>query len=397
MAPERAAKKDDGPDWAQIDEVRKRLETARSLKLKNEFKTAIKLLEETVDHAQWMSAGPRDKLEVYVELAKVHAILREAEKSHVYAKKALDLVSSPGLDAYHKGMANAIYGWALHASGDKTGALKYLEKALSLFETAKDKDGIAWVCRGIGNNYLYKGYFSKAIVYYSRALRLNCDTGNEEDTDIVINTMALAKGLQGLYPEAIKDLEGLVARCTKRNNPRIVAVAHSNIAYFYQLMGDWDKALSHYEISSRIKRGFGAPGGDSHNIFGKAEVLVRTGDLNGAERLLEESFGEMMATGSDDIMSRAVRVRGILRSERGDLKKAEEDFANAEGIMLKGGQETILALNYIDWAVNRLRAKDAGGAKELFAKARQIYRSLKLSYLEKELDAIMARYGAGHS
>ena len=358
------------------------------------YKEAAASLDKAISLLEGGKAGPEELIRTYVAVSRLNLFTRNLDKCEAFALKAVDQMKKQGVGPSAKGEAMNAYGAALAWKGERTSALANLERALSFFEAAKDEWGVARACRNIGTVHLFRSLFAKSLAYYNRASKIFEELRKEEEMWSILVNIALSKGLQGLYSDAIKDYERIVVHCNKEGRGRLVATSHTNMGYFYQKMGELDKAMEHYEESSRLYGTMEVKGPDFFNIIGKADVLIAKGDMEAADKLLRNHIEALMASSSDDIIGRVQRTSGLISIARGDLKRAEEHFAKAEERLSAAVNEVVRAQVYIDWASARLRAGNGKGATQMFDKAREIFSRLRLPLLERELDIVIKK-GAG--
>lgn len=379
------------PDPLLLPMARVMFSKGKALMQKDNYKEALGTIEGAMELMERARAGPEDMVPLLVVRSRLYLFMGELDKSEAFALRSMEMITRPGIKAFLKGEATGMYGLALLARGDLVKCLENLERALSLYETAKDKDGIATSTRLIGNVYLMRSQYGKALAYYKRSLKLCEELHNVKEVGGTLNNIALAKGLQGLHSDAIKDFNKMLEVFTDETHQRLRASVHTNIGYFNCLLGKWDEALKHYDESVAISKRVGYGRVDGYNIVGRAEVLVGRGDVRGAEKTINECYKAVMGSKNEDVMGRLMRVRGVIHREKREMEKAEEDFSMAERFLGVGGHEVFLAQNYIEWARARLLKGDGAGAKALFDKARKIYRDLNLSILERALDEIIKK------
>lgn len=358
------------------------------------YKEAAASFDKAISLLEGEKAGPEELIRAYVAVSRLNLLTRDLDRCEAFALKAVDQMKKQGVGPAAKGEAMNAYGAALAWKGERAPALANLERSLSYFEAAKDEWGVARACRNIGTVHLFRSLFAKSLAYYNRASKVFEELRRDEEVWSILVNIALAKGLQGLYSDAIKDYERIVVHCNKEGRGRLVATSHTNMGFFYHRMGDLDKAMAHYEESSRLYGTMEVRGPDFFNIIGKADVLLARGDVEAADKLIRANLEALMASGSDDIIGRVQRTSGLLSMERGDLKRAEEHFAKAEKRLDAALNEVVRAQVYIDWARAKLKAGDGEGATQMFDKAREIFSRLRLPLLEKELDTVL-RKGAG--
>jgi len=335
--------------------------------------------------------GPRALVLAY--MANAHQQLGDLEKSLALTKSALELSGGTEVDPMIKGEVHLAHGTALRIKGDQKESLVYLTRALALFEACHDKDAIGRTGRAIGSAYLNLGLYGKGLAYLNRSLKISEEIGDRISIHGTLNNIALAKGFQGMNEEALKDYQRLLELGEAAMDDRQVATVSVNLGHFNNRLQRWDTALEHYKKAEAVIQRLGDKRLSAFIAFGKAEALVGKGRLDEADRMIEASFKETNATRSDEALAWTLRARGIISRERGDLAKAQDDFALAQKVLSGGTFDYQITRIYIDWGKTLVRAGDLKGAKAMFEKAREIFRRSKLMLLEKELDLTIKELG----
>lgn len=323
-------------------------------------------------------------------LATAHQLLGNIDKSLACTKSALELSGGTGVDPLIKGEVHLAHGVALRIKGDQNESVVFLARALALFEACHDKEAVARTCRAIGSAYLNLGLYVKGLAYLNRSLKFYEDIGDRSAMNASLNNIALSKGFQGMTEEALKDYEKLLSLGEAAGDDRQLATVSVNLGHFNNRLQRWDIALAHYERAEAAVSRLSDKRLGAFIAFGRAEALAGKGMLDEADRVIDASFDEIAATKSDEAMAWTLRARGIVARERGDLGRAQDDFALAEKFLSKGAFAYIITRVYIDWGKTLFKAGDIKGARALFEKARDVFKRNKLPLLEKELDETVA-------
>jgi tetratricopeptide (TPR) repeat protein len=381
------------PDPPLVAKARRALEGGRALIDKDDLKAAVPLLEEALSLMARPTTRPLDRLEVLVNLSYVFSQTGNLNRGESLALEALELMKGPDVPVLLKGQANYVRGFVLLSKGDFSAALTHIERALSLFQTAGNKEWMAHNCRLMGNAYSLNSQYGKAIVYYKRAIKLYQEVGRDREMWFVRHNMALSLGSQGNYTDAIKEMEVVLVNVARLDDRRLMASCHSNLGIFHLHVGQFDKAFQHFNDGARLARDMGDHWTETYSILGKIEVLLGRGDVDGAQRLMEEHYKSFMASKSTDIMGQTLRVKGIINRTRGGLKKAEDNLALAVRLLAEDPNQVALSEVYIEWGRTAAMATDRKKARQLFGKARAIYKNLKLPLREKNVERVMRECG----
>ena len=171
----------------------------------------------------------------------------------------------------------------LAASGDYQASVELYDAALTLFEKAKDQEGIArtltaaiqphimlgaydqafGVARraqriflelgderrlarlenNIGNIYHRQDRFKEALAHYERAYRDLLPHGDSEELTISLNNMSMCLISMNNFAQALSTYERAKKLLQARNLPLIRLITDYNIAYLYYLRGDYRRAI----------------------------------------------------------------------------------------------------------------------------------------------------------
>lgn len=335
--------------------------------------------------------GPRALMLAYI--ASAYQLLGNIEKSLAHSKSALELSGRTGVDQVTKGEVYYVHGTSLRIKGDQKECLVYLTRALALFEACHDNEAIGRTCRAIGSALLNSGLYAKSLAYLMRSLKIYEEMGDRNSLNGTLNNIALSKGFQGMNEEALKDYDRLLELGVDAQDDRQVATVCVNIGHFNNRLQRWDTALEHYKKAETVALRVGDRRLSGFIAFGKAEALAGKGQLEEAARTIDASFKDTTATKSDEAMAWTLRARGIISRERGDLRRAQDDFALAEKVLGGGAFDYLVTRIYIEWGKTLVKAGDMNGAKAMFEKARKIYKRNRLALLEKELDMTIKGLG----
>jgi len=367
------------------------LEEARKLRDAGRFNEALLGLEEARRSLRSGGAKAEDRLNVLVEICHNHFKLGDFNRLEASAKEAMDLISGPGIKVSLKAEAHYFYGIAIRTKGDPLKGLKNIERALSLFESAKDPDGVARTSRAIGNSYMERSQFAKALAYYNRALKLSEDLGNERDARLSKYNIAMALLGQGLFSDASKEFEANLAYFLAKKDEMMTLWSLQGMGEVCLQTGRWDEVLLHCRKSLALCDKLGEKRVRADCLCLIAEAFVEKGDIAQAESTIDDNRIALMEVGVADVRARYLRAKAKVSMAKGDLRNAEEDLREAERILMAEGGGLELAAIYQELAKLKLLAHERSEAKRFFGKAKRICKDLRLPLREKEVEAVMKR------
>ena len=366
-----------------------KMDEARALKERNCYKEAVPLLEDALKTMDRTDSSKERRLQALIDLSFCHMRLGDFNKSFSNAKLAYEMIGTPGLPINLKGEALLEYGISLNDIGNPEEALKQIGRALSIFENAKNEKGITRACICLGNIFFRTHVHGKALAYYNRAIKMSESRGNYMSVMGVKQNVAMIKFDQGFISDAEKDFKSIVESTRKKDMLMLHNYVATNLARVYVHTGRWDDTISISEEVRELSNKLGNKRQSAIVTSYMAEAHVMKGDIEKAERLLDENNDTVIGTGDFMTEAYALRARAILNQEKGEFQKAYEAFRDAANTLTKVNARSELALIYIDWAKALCKEGNTSQAKVMFGKAKSIYKELQFSVREKALDGLM--------
>ncbi|TET35859.1 MAG: tetratricopeptide repeat protein [Planctomycetota bacterium] len=213
---------------------------------------------------------------------------------------ALDMLASVCMSRFDFAAAEAYAKQALGLTSDSTGGAPI--EILNL----------------MGDVYRHQHKFYLALEYFLE-LREACEKKNyEEGYAVAISNLALTYNLLGRFAEGEKHLIESLALAKKADNKVFIAISHSNIASHFIMMERYDEALEHVEKSLDIAREMKDERGVSNRLLVLARIYRETGrkyEALGHARTAYEIAEEKNFQG---ILPAGCRVYGAALADAGD-------------------------------------------------------------------------------
>ncbi|MCF8448451.1 MAG: tetratricopeptide repeat protein [Taibaiella sp.] len=127
--------------------------------------------------------------------------------------------------------------------------IKYGRQALALSTKLGWEKGLAWAYNALGNNYLAKDEYQKALEYYIIASKAFEKTGEKKGIAAVICNIGVIYRIQGDYPKALEYLFKALKLDEEGGYKKFAGVAAASIATVYSIMKDYPNELKYRLMS----------------------------------------------------------------------------------------------------------------------------------------------------
>jgi two-component system, NtrC family, sensor kinase len=269
--------------------------------------------------------------------------LRHSDPSEAYTHAA---------EAYELALRNkdvSGQAWALRnqhvimsITGDYSRALDLGWKALGLFKSIDDADGITAMYSNLGELRRYQKDYTEAKEYYQEALKQRpSDVSQLAHPNINIGLVYIQ---DEDYASALRHFHRAAEICRETEDEITLSVAFNNIGWVYQLNNEIDTALVWYKRALEIRE----RKGDTRRIAG---ACLSIGELLRDNGRVEEAL---------DWLHRARR----LNHEINDVRQLEETYdALAKTHVRKGNWQQAftsleLSMQYRDLALGEMKVRD---------------------------------------
>ncbi len=206
------------------------------------------------------------------------------------------------------GMANTCIGVNYINKADYTKALAYYTEALKIAEETGDKYSIASSTGNIGVVYKDQGDYHKALEYYFKALKIAGEIADKEEIAVNTSNIGLVYMALSDYPRALEYFFKALKLDEELGKNNSIASVNCSIGIIYKNQGDYPKALEYYfkalELDEKLgnKQGIADVTDDIGNAYCYQKDYPRALEyLLKALKLAEESgnkFGIAAVTGN---------------------------------------------------------------------------------------------------
>jgi adenylate cyclase len=285
--------------------------TSDNAKAVEVYKRALDLYAELGDRSGEASASGN--------LGSVFSGMGEYTKALEYQHRSMDLYASIGdLKGVAANLGNI--GIVHRENGDHAAALEYYHRALAIHEQRNDRGGVATITGNIGNLHRATGNYPAALECLERALALDEEEGDRMGVALVTGNIGIIYDLTGDHAMAMDYYRRALALHDAIGDRNGVARVTSNIGRAHLSAGEHASAMEHLQhalelftaLDDRIE-----VAGVSSSL---AEVHLALGSDANAQALLD-------ALGTEQFEDPSLRIqlalqRSTLRQRSGDLDGA---------------------------------------------------------------------------
>lgn len=186
--------------------------------------------------------------------------------------------------------------------------------------------------RGIGNNYVYKGDYSKAREYYQNMYDKAPDDAGR---DLALVSMVDSYIAEGNMDKAIETNDRRGAMADKAGDIQ-TQIGIDTLAGFILLEnGKTDEAAKHFAMADKLRADPSLPAALSTNrkvnsSLNSARLMIAKGEFDAARKQLDDA-GQMVSTLKNANLERSLNeTYGILELKQKNYPKAIERFAKAD-------------------------------------------------------------------
>jgi DNA-binding SARP family transcriptional activator len=200
--------------------------------------------------------------------------------------------------------------------GSDEEAVTVLHEALLAARRSGSADVAARAALELGHVELLRGRYPRAAMWFGRSTRLG---GDDPRLRAWVGVFAgMGRTDQADYPAAVAVLAAAVADARVSGDARAEAYALTALGRLRVLRDEREAALAALDRACAVAQDLGWTSFLPFPRSQRAEVLLRSGDLDGADAGLEGAYALACQVGDPCWESYALRGRGLLAAARGD-------------------------------------------------------------------------------
>lgn len=242
----------------------------------------------------------------------------DAMEYSVEAKALAQKLSFASGEAY----AYKFIGLVYYFQGEYLEATTNWDKALIIFETIDDKEGMSNMLSNLGVIYEITGYDAKSLELYFKSLKLAKDINDTIRMVSALNNIGLVYGKKKNSEYlAVENFQEAIVLSTKINYYEGIGSASLNLGEFYYFQEKYDTALTFFENSLVAYRKTSIV-----NITGAltymGKIYVTLGDFDNAILYQEEAINISKKLGARLELAKSMLGLAETYYAKGDFKKA---------------------------------------------------------------------------
>jgi len=224
-------------------------------------------------------------------------------------------------------------GDAYYDVGELELAYENMKKALSLTNNIK---ALMYIYNQIGIILDSMGNLNKALVNYSRSLRLATELGNTQAQVTLLSNIGGIYYNKGELDRALSYYEKSLSLTT---NEKRKATIYNNIALIYVKKGDYQKAVEYLHNAIEIDERYGNYHGVSMDKLNLGDTYRKMKDYENAEKYLFEGLKGAKEVGDKYWEASGYEYLALLYEDKGDKKTAKENYKRAYNLFKSIGAE----------------------------------------------------------
>ncbi|HSU33011.1 MAG TPA: CHAT domain-containing tetratricopeptide repeat protein [Bryobacteraceae bacterium] len=262
--------------------------------------------------------------------------------------------------------------------GEYDMAIAAAERAREIFDRTGDKWRIARLDINVANLYHRQNRFWAALAAYERAYCELVPHKDMEGIGAVLHNMAVCLIALDDFPRALETYQRVREFCEQHEMPLVAAQADYNIAYLYQLRGDYTKALALLHST----RGTFHNNGDNYHLalcdLDQSDIYLELRLIKEASVMAQSSFERFERRGMGFELARSLTNLAIAKSLVGRSIDALELFSRAKVTMCRERNQAWPFLIDIYSALVLLNQGSLAEAQELAVRSAEFFRNIPL-------------------
>jgi Predicted ATPase len=354
----------------------------------SDFDEASNWLDRAISHTPQL--GSHERTRCY--LLRAGLLQRQGKLRECLQWAARGLLLAEALDNREdQAKAYKLLGGTYCSLGDLDSAIQPTYECLQFYTSVHNLEEQAGAHINLGNIYYDLGRWQEAREQYEAAVQITSEIGNSFEQALAHNNLGEVLRNQGNSIEAIE--EYTKALMGWQNSPFQSALVLMNIGASSIQQGDLDAAEKYLDQSDKLFNEVGNDSFASELLRYKAELALASGHYSEALSICIQSI--QIAEQQDAVLENACsqRLFGRILLQTGDLDKAASALQTSLNLLqdIKSELEHARTLMWI--ADLHFRRDEVEAAKELIQESCSVFEGLGAKYDLHQLDEILRFHG----
>jgi DNA-binding CsgD family transcriptional regulator len=362
---------------------------------RGDLATASRHVSASMEHGRAITS-PANRAELLATFGMVEFLMgRPAEATMSEADRLQDLATmESGVEATVYTSATTNHGLQLLWAGELDAARRILQRELSAYEQRGRYLVRDEVLGYLGELECRAGNWRLAAEHAEEAYEIDVESGRVSGKGHTLFNRALVAAHLGDVEAARSGAEEGLRISVANEDPFYASCNRSVLGFLELSLSDPSAAMEHLQPVVEYLRAMGsAEPGVIPCVPDAIECLVSIGDLEAAERLLEEHEEKARRRDRPWAIATAGRCRGLLLAARGDVTAGLETLEEALSEHQRVSQPFELGRTLLVMGEVARRARQKAPARKSMEQARSIFERLGARLWEAKARAELARSG----
>jgi tetratricopeptide (TPR) repeat protein len=190
---------------------------------------------------------PAGVINTLLPLGKMHIDFLQYKESISNYNKALDIAIHNNFDGYQSILYREL-GHVFYRLLDFSKALEFYQKALNIAERAQLKQEKIKIFRKIGEVYYHLDKFDITIDYSNKIITLAMELNDQKSLAAAIAWQGNIQMVKNDFKGSLEKYATSIAIRIKNNDDAGLASDYANVAFLYQLIGDFNNSLKYHNL-----------------------------------------------------------------------------------------------------------------------------------------------------
>ncbi|MEM9274653.1 MAG: tetratricopeptide repeat protein [Cyanobacteria bacterium P01_F01_bin.143] len=277
-----------------------------------------------------------------------------------------------------QGEANSLMnlGSAYRNLGQYPKGVKYYRQSLAIFQEIRDRQGEADSMGNLGNTYEFLGKSPKAIEYSQKSLTISQEIGDRQGEADSLMNLGNAYSNLGQYQKVVKYYQQSLALFQEIGNRNGEANSLMNLGNAYSNLGQYQKAIEYYQQSLALFQEIGNRNGEGLSLMNFGVAYRKLGQYQKAIEYYQQSLTIFQEIGDRNGKAKSLGNLAIAYDSLGQYPKAIEYSQKSLAISQEVGDHNSEARSIINLGTAYFNLGHFTKAIEYYQKSLAIFQEI---------------------